>query len=503
VRAYYPGVELVADTRMSVLADPYLTDYRIDDLPMLPAAMVLEAMAQTAAALAGRELRHLTDVQLAAPVLLLGRAGHEEAVIRVCALRVGDTVETVLRCAETGFRLDHARAVFAAAGRPAPASSSAGWAAGPGRGTEGVAPGAMVDGTDLYGQVFFQTGRFRRVAFLPEASSRACRALVRGGDDLPWFGAVPGPVDVPLVLGSPGLNDATLHVLQACLPHRRLLATGCESVTFSGREVRGALRVQAVRRPPMAGDAAGVWDVVAADATGQPVVAWQGVRLRDVGALAPAGAWHPALLAISMEARAAEFGLDPALRAVISCEAPPRVSGATPPGAGTGGAVIAGDGPGGEGLVWADRAEGAGPLEGFELAVRASRPVACRWQAVGGLAGGNALPDEALIRLRDQLAARLREPSAALEARLVTIAAALTALGRVPGTPLRAEDACDAGWIVVRGRDIAVASAVTQLSGVGTPVAVALASLLTWPGTAGPGKAGPGGRGERLTTSGC
>ncbi len=72
VRAYYPGVELVADTRLSVLADPYLTDYRIDDLPMLPAAMVLEAMAQAATALAGRELRHLTDVQLAAPVLLLG-----------------------------------------------------------------------------------------------------------------------------------------------------------------------------------------------------------------------------------------------------------------------------------------------------------------------------------------------------------------------------------------------------------------------------------------------
>ena len=186
----------------------------------------------------------------------------------------------------------------------------------------------MVDGTDLYGQVFFQAGRFRRVAFLPEASSRGCRALVRGGDDLPWFGAVPGPVDAPLVLGSPGLNDATLHVLQACLPHRRVLATGCESVAFSGREVRGALRVQAVRRPPMAGDAAGVWDVVATDATGQPVVTWQGVRLRDVGALAPAGPWHPALLAISMEARAAEFGLDPALRAVISCAAPPRDSGA-------------------------------------------------------------------------------------------------------------------------------------------------------------------------------
>jgi hypothetical protein len=86
----------------------------------------------------------------------------------------------------------------------------------------------------------------------------------------------------------------------------------------------------------------------------------------------------------------------------------------------------------------------------------------------------------------------LREPSAALEARLATIAAAMAALGRVPGTPLRAEDACDAGWIVVRARDVAVASAVTQLSGVDTPVAVALASLLSWPGTAGPGTAGPG-----------
>src|SRR5205823_12824178 len=125
-----------------------------------------------------------------------------------------------------------------------------------------------------YGPVLFQAGRFRRVAFLPEISSRGCRALVRGGDASPWFGPVPGPVDVPLVLGSPGLNDATLHVLQACLPHRRLLPAGCERVTFSGHEVRGALQVQARRRLDGAGRpsaAGGCWDVVAVDATGRPV----------------------------------------------------------------------------------------------------------------------------------------------------------------------------------------------------------------------------------------
>jgi hypothetical protein len=47
---------------------------------------------------------------------------------------------------------------------------------------------------------------------------------------------------------------------------------------------------------------------------------------------------------------------------------------------------------------------------------------------------------------------------------------------------------------------MAVACAVTQLSGVSAPVAVALASLLARPGPAGPGQAG---RGERLAASGC
>ena len=148
-----------------------------------------------------------------------------------------------------------------------------------------------------------------------------------------------------------------------------------------------------------------------------------------------------------MEARAAEFGLDPAAARRDQLWAPLRDFRRRPPGRGrepgrsdsgtrAGGGAVGGDDHG-----WTDRAEGTGPLEGFELAVRASRPVACRWQAVGGLAGGDPLLDEALIAVRDQLDARLREPSAALDARLATITSALAALGRVPGSPLRVEDA--------------------------------------------------------------
>jgi enediyne polyketide synthase len=320
-------------------------------------------------------------------------------------------------------------------------------------------------------------------------------------------------VDVPLLLGSPGLNDATLHVLQACLPHRRLLPAGCERVTFSGREVRGALQVQARRRAegtgrPSAAD--GCWDVVAVDATGQPVVTWTGLRLRDVGPLARAGAWHPALLANALEARAAELGIGTSLRAVIASSRSPvaAASGHTPPatpaGAEPAGAAPAGaagpadhTGPGTprhEPPGWADSAPGSGPLDGFELSVSAGRPVVCRWETVSATGGGAGPRDEGLVRLRQQLDGLPREAPAVRRARYNTIVGCLEALGRKPGSLCVLEDACDGGWVTVRAVGMAVACTVTEMCGVPAPVCVAVGSRTgpagqEWPGPpAGPGE---------------
>ena len=193
-RVYYPGVELVADTKFSPRTDPYLADHHIDGLMVLPLAIALEAMAQAASVLAGRPLRQLAGARMDAPVVLL--PGDQETTLRICALRRADAVETVLRCAEQ--RLP---------GRPfpGPVPAPARRAAGPGSPEPAVAPrpgqeerterlgltvasaGGIVDGTDLYGPVFFQAGPFRRVAFLPELTSRSCSALIRGADDRPWF----------------------------------------------------------------------------------------------------------------------------------------------------------------------------------------------------------------------------------------------------------------------------------------------------------------------------
>ena len=199
---------------------------------------------------------------------------------------------------------------------PRPGTSAAGRASGRAGGVRGAGGGhdrpdgtdatsptadatGLVDGAELYGPVCFQSGRFRRIAMLPEASSRSCRALARGADERPWFvapgqltlerlapgpltrdrlpprEALAGPAATPgwtrsgaaagqagsggigggeqgggLLLGSPGVNDVVLQVLQACVPHRRVWLASCASVSFSGRLADGPVEVRAMARPP-------------------------------------------------------------------------------------------------------------------------------------------------------------------------------------------------------------------------------------------------------------
>ena len=354
-----------------------------------------------------------------------------------------------------------------------------------------------MDGTDLYGPVYFQTGRFRRVAFLPEVTSRSCRALVRGGDDQPWFGAVPGPVDAPLILGSPGLNDATTHVLQACVPHRRLLVAGCDSLSVTGHEVRGAVQVSATWRPRAAG---GAWDVTATDATGQVIVAWTGLRLRGVGPLATSAAWHPALLAAHLEARAAELGLDPDLRVAVCCD---WAAAAAVPGSGADAAdTVASRGPRPGRTApaagsWTWSAPGTGCLDGLELRLRASRPVACHWEAAGSPVQGRddtldgqilassdpwlaTLGQSAgdLLLLGRTLLGRAGERAGTVSARLRAVAACLAVSPWQPGSPLAIDDACEGGWVLVQAGPTSVACTVLDIAGVPGPVAL---SMATWP----------------------
>ena len=433
VRTYYPGVELVCEARISPRTDQYLADYLVDGVSVLPAAMALEALAQAASVLAGRPVRRAVGVSVDSPVVVRTGGADPGAVIRICALRDGDTVTAVLRCEESSFAVDHVRAVFSCGLQAADAATSRG-AALPELEEVAASDAGIVDGTELYRTICFQSGRFRRAALLPEVTSRSCRALVEGDDNQAWFSGLADPADAQLVLGSPGLTDATWHVLQACVPHRRLQLAGCDSVLFSGLAADGAVEVRAAlaRDPrqqattassalrksvvpaqspgpeaitPPAGPSEYVWDVEAVDSAGLPIVTWRGLRLRDTGPLARTESWPPALLAAYLERSAAALGLDPELRIAVRCGQPdgtaprdaahavvpkpspaaderprpqavPGSGPAVPPETSAGGPAGAAGGP-----LAACAATGSGALAGFTLTVWAADSVACGWAA--------------------------------------------------------------------------------------------------------------------------
>ncbi len=121
VRLSYPGAELVTEASISQQADPYLADYVIDGVGVMPPAMAIEAMAQVASELAGRPLRSATQLTMNAPIVPHG--GREPSVVRICAQSADDEVSVVIRTASTDFAVEHFRATFGvaqdAAGQPA------------------------------------------------------------------------------------------------------------------------------------------------------------------------------------------------------------------------------------------------------------------------------------------------------------------------------------------------------------------------------------------------
>jgi enediyne polyketide synthase len=493
LRVHYPGVELVSDARLALLTDPYLDEHRVDGMPVLPAAMALEAMAQAATALAGRPVRQATSVSMIAPVVVPASQPGSQAVIRICALRDGDTVRTALRCAESGFAVDHFRATFCC-GPDAPAA--AGLPAGPGAearagaAAAGDGSAAAVDDTDLYGPICFESGRFRRVAFLPEVSPRGCRALARGADDQPWFAAAGSGAGAPLILGSPGLNDATMHVLQACVPDRRLQAAGCDTVTFSGSQADGVVEIRGVAKPAavraeapaeaLAGSAASCqrpvpqprsagwpaaqaaaapgefwWDVDAVDAAGKLLVSWRGLRLRDAGPLSRTTAWPPSLLSVYLERSAAALGLDHCVRISVRCAQPGPASEPSPAGA-------------------AHVSPGSDLLTGFTLRIEAPGAPVCSWHIADPALAGPA-SDPRLAGLRTELARRFSEPRETLNARLRAIAACLPApdpqASHLVIDPVPRED-----WLLLHAGSAVIACTVAKIRGVPLPVAIALAT---------------------------
>jgi enediyne polyketide synthase len=449
VPVHVAGVELVAEAALGLDTDPYLADHRIDGTPVLPAVAAIEAMAQAAHALTGGAALEARELSFHQPIVV-PESGTR--TIRICALRrpTGGT-DVVLRSEETGYAVDHFTAFFPAA----PCGSTP----PPVRPHVDATP--EHDGADLYGPLFFHGHRFRRLRRYMELTATRCTAALSDGQDTEWFG---GDHVRGLLLGDLGRADASIHVLQGCVPHRRLLPVGAERlVVHDPTPAAGTLLLAAEERRHDGKDY--VYDVVLMTPDGDAVADWTGLRLRDVGPIAEPATWPAILLGPYLVRSLATLMPDHDVRLIVTrCVRSARDRDA---------AWYAVDGrpdpPDGDG--WS-----RSRLDGVALTAAGASRLACDWEPV--------VEDAEVPRLREltpwpsaaaQLARVADEPESHLLSRLWTVQECLSKVGR-PGrtTGLTVVGGYAGGWILLRAGDDVIASTVLCTDVMPRPTAVAV-----------------------------
>jgi enediyne polyketide synthase len=305
-------VELIVEAEITESSDFYIKDHIFQRQALFPAVMGLEAMAQVAVALAGTdEPPDFRNVEFSRPVTV-------PCTIRIAALALTDRrIQVVLKSSETGYQMDHFRAVCCFEGTRTPAMEPL-----------SDDPRIPLDpARHLYGGLLFQTGPFRRLAGYRKLSALECvseidGAEIDGATTEGWFSRY---LPQKLALGDPGARDAVLHSIQASIPHRMILPAGVDRLSIFrawSDHSDGPCISRAVERSHAGNDF--VYDVDVFDADGSPREQWHGLRLRAVGDAARPAAWPRALLPAYIERRIMEFL--PEAKLVVALEAAPRGS---------------------------------------------------------------------------------------------------------------------------------------------------------------------------------
>jgi enediyne polyketide synthase len=473
-RLLVPGVELIAEADLSLDTDLYLGDHVYQGSPLFPAVMGLEAMAQAARALArSTDSPAFEDVVFTRPIVV-PREGR--LTVRLVALRRGPKcVEVALRSQETNFQADHFRAtcVFDAERADDFTKSIVD--------LEAIHRAALPlnPATDLYGGILFQHGRLQRVRNYRNLRATECVAEVQSRLDTPWFSQyLPGE----LVLGDAGARDATLHCIQACIPHGVLLPTGVDRLTIAPRSLRERARAEAKADGPIPGSSIFVharersregdnflYDVDVTDANGVLRERWQGLQLRCIRTAVPKNAWPVPLLATYLERTVQELfpaaSISIALEECADLDRHAASHGAMQRALGRNVAIHRrGDGKPGTCLLEGVSAAHAGDLT---LAISGQKEVACDLEAV-------AARSEVLWRdilgperqaLADLIAREAGEEQAAAATRVWSAAECLKKAGLGFEAPLVLASRSADGWVLLESGTFRIATCVVAVRG--------------------------------------
>ena len=299
---FYPRIELVADVHLSEETDFYLKDHELHKEQILPAVMGLEQMAQTAMALAGKVKHPAFElVEFTRPIVV----GKDSAVVRAVALvHSEERVEVALRSSETGFSADHFRAVCCfETHHPLP------------RIEDHVVSASRLPldpAQDLYGTILFQGPRFQCLRYYTELTASNCVAHIAPSNS-EWFARY---LPQTFTLGDPGVRDAAIHAIQACIPHRRVLPVAVDRISIHVVGAPPPYTLRAVERVRDKDRFVFDLELTAADRT--ICETWQGLHLQGMESLPCPSAWPEPLFGPYLERFLHAYASDSGIRAIFN-----------------------------------------------------------------------------------------------------------------------------------------------------------------------------------------
>jgi enediyne polyketide synthase len=459
LRVYYPRVELISDVDLSQSTDPYLDDHKLQGRRLLPAVIGLEAMAQAAAAVWGSTERPtFKQIEFNHPVVVSETA---TLTIRLAALvRRPGVVEVVLRSAETGFQVDHFRAICEFG------HSQNGLRNGTNgfRNYEGTDQRLTLDpARDLYGNILFQRGRFRRLDNYRHLSANECFAEIAPDGHTSWFiHHLPGG----LLLGDPGARDAALHSIQACIPHRTVLPVAAASLSFSEKRATNTEPLFISAREQSSTENSFIYDLDILDADGDIRESWRGLKLQAVGATLP-GPRHEALLRPYLERRVQDLiqGSEVSI-ALRRDECPDRhLRSDRAIQAALGMSVAITRRPDGKPDAHAGRSVSASHCGDLTMAVAGATPVGCDLEKVEDRTPcvWRALLGDAGIELVQLIERRARENPVVSATRVWSAGEALKKVGAAINAPLVFVSSTDDGCVFLSSGDFKIFTYATEL----------------------------------------
>jgi enediyne polyketide synthase len=216
--------------------------------------------------------------------VVVPQEGH--ITIRMAALiREDGSCEVVLRSSETSFKVDHFRVTC----RPSAKVTDQPTAIPVGRLT-------LDPASELYGSLLFHSGRFRRVQSYRFLRATESIAEIQPAPQKPWFWQY-APTE--LVLGDPGMRDAAVHAIQACIPDSILLPVSVERITAMALPSVQPAFSHATERSRHGGTF--VYDLDILDEIGRLCERWTGLAMKRIEAAPARDCWPEELLACHLE----------------------------------------------------------------------------------------------------------------------------------------------------------------------------------------------------------